>query len=416
MNSFNKIIKYSVYFFLLTGFVLIQLNDTYAQNKRNADDRFKEARELAFSGNRKAAIDSCESILLDHPDYYDLRVFMARVMAWDKRYDESITNLQQVLEKKRNNKEAINTLIDVYMWSGNPVMALQYTNYGLSFYQSEPDFMIKKAKLLQKLDKDEEAADVLARLLDLYPTHKEGLTLERNLSDQALLNKVYLYYRSDLFPTDSPWHLVYIEFARKFSFGTIIGRVNYANRFNKGGVQIESDGYINIRQGTYVYLNAGYSGVTIFPKLRLSIEPYQMLPYAFELSAGLKYLEFTSTTVRIYTGSLGKYLGNYWLSYRFYLTPKPDKTSFTSAVYIRKYFSDTDNYVTLRLGVGLVSYSEIADEQFSGVSSKGAGVDFQFNLSRLTFLRGEVNFGNHEYYKGKYRNRYGIKLGVQQRF
>jgi len=64
----------------------------------------------------------------------------------------------------------------------------------------------------------------------------------------------------------------------------------------------------------------------------------------------------------------------------------------------------------------LVSYSEIEDEQFSGISSKGAAFEFQFGLSDLTYIRGEINYGNHEFYKGKYRNRYGFKLGFQQRF
>lgn len=411
----NSVQIYYLLFFTLSILIFVQGND-YGQNKVNVDDRFKEARELAFSGNRSASIDSCKSILKDYPHYLDVKVFMARVMAWEKNYDEAIENLHQVIDEKRDHKEAINTLIDVYYWSGNYGLALKFADYGLSFYSSYPDFLIKKAKMLEKLERPDESAKVLNQLLDIYPTHKEGLALEESLANLAILNKLTLFYRSDLFPTSAPWHLLYLEYSRKFMFGTIIGRLNYANRFNKSGVQIEGDGYINIRQGTYVYLNAGYSGVSIFPKIRLGIEPYQMLPYSFEVSLGLKYLDFNTSVARIFTGSFGKYIGNYWISYRFYLTPKSDKTSFSSAIYLRRYFSDTDNYVTLRLGLGVVSYSDFTDEQFSGVSSKGAGVEFQFSLAKLTFVRGEVNYGNHEFYKGKYRDRYGIKLGIQRRF
>ncbi len=416
MKLFNYISKLAAHLLFVAGFVFILSSGTPAQKKRDVDERFKEARELAFEGERQAAIDSLQSILVDYPNYYDVRVFMARVMAWDKNYDESISNLLQVIDQKRNHKEAINTLIDVYTWSGNYELALKYANYGLSFHSSYQDFMLKKAKLLYKLERPEEAAEVITQLLSIYPTNEEGLALEQDLSDAAILNKVYLYYRVDASPSTTPWQLIYTEYYRKFPFGTIIGRLNYANRFNKSGIQLETDGYINIRRGTYVYLNAGYSNASIFPKIRLSAEPYQMLPYAFEISLGIKYLEFTSSTVRIYTGSLGKYIGNFWISYRFYLTPKPEKTNFTSAIYIRKYFSDTDNYITLRLGVGLATYNEIADEQFSGISSKGAGLEYQFNVSRLTYIKGEVIYANHEYYKGKYRDRYGFKIGIQQRF
>lgn len=416
MKLHNKISNKAINVLIIAVFIIVYSDNAFSQKKRDADERFKEARELAFDGYRSAAIDSSESILIGHPNYYDVRVFMARVLAWDKNYDESIKNLQIVLEEKRDHREAINTLIDVYSWSGNYDFALKYADYGLTFYSSYADFLIKKAKALQHLEQPEEAALVIRQLLNLYPSNTEGLKLESLLSDAALLNEIKVYYRTDLFDSESPWHLSYMEYARRVNFGTLILRMNYANRFNKGGFQIESDGYINIRSGTYSYVNAGYSGSSIFPKIRLGIEPYQMLPYAFEISLGLRYLEFNSSVVRIFTGSVGKYLGNFWISYRFYLTPKPERTGFTSALYIRRYFSNVDNFITLRLGVGLVSYSEIEDEQFSGISSKGAAFEFQFGLSDLTYIRGEINYGNHEFYKGRYRNRYGFKLGFQQRF
>ena len=387
-----------------------------AQEKRDADERFKEAGELAFSGERLAAIDSCKSILVDHPGYRDVRVFMARVTAWNKNFDESLENLRLVLSEKESDREALNSIIDVYIWSGNPEAALQYTDLALSYHSSYPDFLIKKSKLLHRLERPDEAAEVVSRLLNLYPSNTEGLELEQILADAALLNEITLYYKTDLFPSTSPWHLAYLEYSYKFRFGSLILRANYGNRFKKSGFQIESDGYISIRDGSYAYVNAGYSGASIFPKWRFGIEPYQMLPYAFELSLGLRYMEFSGSTVRIWTGSLGKYLGNYWISYRFYLTPKPERTSFSSAFYLRRYLSDTDNYLTLRIGVGLVSYSEIDDQQYSGVSSKGAAFDFQLSLTNLTFLKGEIDYGNYEYYKGKFRNSYGFKIGVQQRF
>ncbi len=46
-----------------------------------------------------------------------------------------------------------------------------------------------------------------------------------------------------MFPDTAPWHLTYLEYSRKLKFGTIIARLNYANRFKKNGLQLETDGY-----------------------------------------------------------------------------------------------------------------------------------------------------------------------------
>ncbi len=43
---------------LLICFLILLSGQMIAQQKRGADERFKEARELAFSGDRSAAIDS----------------------------------------------------------------------------------------------------------------------------------------------------------------------------------------------------------------------------------------------------------------------------------------------------------------------------------------------------------------------
>ena len=412
MIILNKIYSCS---FLLGFFILLSIPQ-FAQTKKSADDRFKEARELAFAGNRLAAIDSLESILVEDPDYSDVRVFMARVLAWNKQYDSSIKNLQIVLEKNNRKRSALITLIDVYTWIGEYETALEYCNKALDYYAPYPELLIKKAKLLKDLKRDDEAATVISQLLDLFPSNSEALSLESSLSDVAILNKATVQYGIDLFSVASPWHLAYGEYSRKVNFGTLIFRLSYGHRFSKSGVQIESDGYINIRSGTYVYANVGYSGSSIFPTFRFGIEPYQNLPSGFEVSLGLRYLDFTTSNATIFTGSLGKYISNFWLAYRFYYNSNSDRSSFSSILYIRRYLRDTDNYLTLRLGLGVVSYSEIENEQFSGLNSRGATLDFQLSIIPLLYFKGEITYANNEYYKGSYRNIYGFEVGIQKRF
>ena len=412
MKIFNKTFGFAI---ILSFFILLS-HATIAQSKRSIDDRFKEARELAFSGKRLAAIDSLESILVDDPDYSDVRVFMARVMAWNKQYDESISQLHIVLADNKRKRSALTTMIDVYTWSDNYEKALQYCNTALNYYAPYPELMLKKSKLLRDMGRREEAATVISQMRDLFPSNQEAMSMERSLSDVALLNKATLKYSIDLFPSTSPWHLVYGEYSRKVKFGTLIFRMGYGYRFNKSGVAIEADGYINIRSGTYVYTNFGFSGSSIFPRYRIGFEPFQSLPYGFEVSLGLRYLNFSSSDVTIWTGSLGKYISNFWLAYRFYYSAKTERSSFSSTIYIRRYLTDTDNHLTLRLGLGLVSYEAVEDEEFSGFNSRGAALEFQLAIIPLLYFKGEIQFANYEYYKGRFRNRYGFEVGIQKRF
>jgi YaiO family outer membrane protein len=192
--------------------------------------------------------------------------------------------------------------------------------------------------------------------------------------------------------------------------------LGYGYRFDQGAVAMEANGYINIRSGTYVHASFLFSGAKLFPRYAIGVEPYQSLPYGFEISLGGRYMDWSSSSLIIWTGSLGKYLSNFWLAYRFYYSSKTERSSFSSALYIRRYLSDTDNYLTLRLGLGLTNYDAIEDEEFSGFNSKGAALEVQLGIIPLLYFKTELLYSNYEYYKGKFRDRYGFEIGIEKRF
>ncbi|MCZ6701668.1 MAG: tetratricopeptide repeat protein, partial [Ignavibacteria bacterium] len=208
-NNVNKttISNCSIELALLISFLILLPGQMIAQQKRGADERFKEARELAFSGDRSAAIDSCKSLLIDHPNYTDVRVFMARVMIWEKNYDESIKDLKLVLREKRKHIQAYNTIIDAYRWSGDLENALHYNDIALGYHDEYEDFYIKKAKILLQLDRPDISAVMIWRLLKLYPGSVEGNIMKQSISGIAIFNKVKLQYRINTFPDTAPWHL-----------------------------------------------------------------------------------------------------------------------------------------------------------------------------------------------------------------
>ncbi|HYC83670.1 MAG TPA: YaiO family outer membrane beta-barrel protein, partial [Chryseosolibacter sp.] len=61
---------------------------------------------------------------------------------------------------------------------------------------------------------------------------------------------------------------------------------------------------------------------------------------------------FNDVNVLIYTGSLGWYVKNYWVSLRPYVTSDPISTNGSATVFIRRYFRNPENFVGLIGGFG----------------------------------------------------------------
>lgn len=151
-----------------------------------------------------------------------------------------------------------------------------------------------------------------------------------------------------------PWHLASFDLSKKLKWGTVIGRINYANRnftsISKSGPQFEIDLYPKITKGFYAYVNGGYSSSSVFPKYRFGGELYKSLPSGFEISAGARYLDFSTAKVLIYTGNLGKYYKNYLFSLRPFVTSKTSGIDISGILLIRKYQNNPRNYISLLLG------------------------------------------------------------------
>lgn len=148
------------------------------------------------------------------------------------------------------------------------------------------------------------------------------------------------------------WRTLALSASSRNARGSIIGRVNLADRFNTSGSQVEVDAYPRLADGKYLYLNAGVSGSSIFPGQRFGAEYYTNLPDAFEASAGVRVLWFDRTPVTLWTATLGKYTGNYWISLRPFVHQTATGTSSSASLSIRRYGEDADHFVGLRVGAG----------------------------------------------------------------
>jgi YaiO family outer membrane protein len=142
------------------------------------------------------------------------------------------------------------------------------------------------------------------------------------------------------------WQQAALSLGRGGTHGTLIGRVNVADRFDTYGAQYELDAYPTLGKGRYAYLNVGFSDATIFPEKRYGAEFFTTLPSAYEASLGLRNMRFPNEQVTLFTGSLGRYTGNWWLSLRPYGRRKADDSfSMTGSLTARRYYAGADTYI-----------------------------------------------------------------------
>jgi YaiO family outer membrane protein len=347
----------------LTSSAQIKASDTLVivTDTTDLDALFKKARELSFNDNYAQARRICLKILEKKPNYYDVRTFLARTYTWQKNYDMARTELSRVLIEKENDQEALSALFDVEFWTANYEVANDYLKIALSYYPNSEELLLKKAKLQMKLEDKGNAALTLRRILDFNPGNKEALQLMNSLEGKRLNNNFQTSYSVDEFAFGkNPQEFLSAQIGRNFTFGSLTMRINTANKFERRGFQYEVESYARFSKKIYANLFVGYAYDEIFPKEKYGAELYFKLPAGFEYSAGIRHQTFSESS-SFYTTSLGNYYKDYWFNFRAYINPKSDSTfqskslkntSLTMIVAARKYFSDGDNYLGIKLSRG----------------------------------------------------------------
>ena len=222
----------------------------------------------------------------------------------------------------------------------------------------------------------------------------------------------YAWFQGDL----DPWHLTAFSVGTKRAEGTLIGRINGARRFTTNGAQFEVEAYPVFGPKTYAYLNAGYSSASIFPEWRYGAELFQTLPRAMEASLGIRHLGFIGSPVTLFTGSVGRYTGNYWFSLRPFVRDKDNGLAASANLTARRYGQDADSYVGARIGFGSVP-SEVQEvSQLSRTNSVSGGLHGSRTVSTRTVFTWLFNFEREERASLASLNRWEIGTGVKLRY
>ncbi len=388
----------------------------------SSDEYFQMARKTAFEkDDYPAAINLCRQALLQSPGYTDIQIFLGRVYFWNKQTDSALIILKAALENKPAYEDASVAITDVEYFSDHYSGALYYCEQGLKYNPASKELMVRKAKCLAALDRYKEAWILTDSLLQTDPANEALRLLAARIRDNNSKNKIGISYDYTGFDKqfDNPWHLVSIDYSRQTKAGSFIGRINYANRHTKNGVQFEVDAYPRISKLFYAYANVGYSpDMPVFPKFRAGFSIYANLPKSFEADAGFRYLNFDNDTW-IYTASLGKYYKNFWFNGRTYLTPSGSRISQSYTITTRYYLKGADDYITFFIGQGISPDDRSQAIQLNNaykLQTKRIGGGYRFSVKKFNIFSLAASFENVEYLPKTKGNQVNISVGYQRRF
>lgn len=393
----------------------------------NPDEAFAMAKTMAFSGKREEGRQLALRILQKYPLYLEVGTFVGRTYAWEGDYAMARKTFAQVMASNTKTLDNYLAWMDAEQWADNEGNALEVAEKGLTYLKEDPSLLYRKARLLSRRGKMAEAKLLTQKILRRHPKHGEAYILLQELRSQLLDNDISAGFSYEEFSKYvPPARFAFLQASRTTRLGSVVARINYANRFGNVAVQPEVDLYPRLGTNLYAYLNAGFSGGSLFPGQRYGAEIFAGLPHSLEASAGLRHLSFgPQSKVTIYTGSLGYYTGNYWLSLRPYLTPDGARSSLSAAMTVRRYFKNPEHYFSVRIGAGFSpellntqTTSGNTSKDFYSLKSQSVNVGYQYPVTKKWTVNGNITIGRQQtlFAPGEYSNNMASALTLKYRY
>lgn len=388
---------------------------------QDSDQLFQEARKAAF--DRKdypEAIRLCRIALAKSPDYADIRVFLGRIYTWSDKTDSARAEFRYILQRQPEYEDAYVAIADLEYWNDRAQEALQYVDKGLGYHPQSEELLLRKARILGYMKQLTASAEYANKVLAINPGNAAARSLLNGIKDQVRKNKLDLSYDYTYFDKrfDQAWHMASLSYGRQTNYGSVIGRVNYANKFGESGVQGEVEAYPRFSNTFYSYVGFGYSNSDIFPKYRAGFSLYANLPKSFEAELGFRYLYFSSNTW-VYTASVGKYYRNFWFNFRTFLTPGEDNLSKSFHLTSRLYTAGADDYWTFGIGTGISpddQRNNINYEINTSLMSYKALLGWQKTFLKQNIIGLYGTWYYEEYRPDTYGNQVNLQVSLMRRF
>ncbi len=402
----------SIFLFLLVS------GTAYAQESFDPDVRYTEARKLIMDGKRHEGRNILFETLEKYPNYGDLLILVGRSYAWDGKYDSAAIYFERALISSPTYEDAYVAYIDNLFWAEQYERAEEVIELGLEKIGPQSNKLVfRKSRYSYYKEDYRTALRIANEIFEKTPKMEGLLSYIRNLQRLASINAIGATYDYDSFEGAlTPWNTYSVYGRTRTNLtGSLIARVTHSERFEGRGTQYEVDAFPSLGKNSYGYFNIGFSQAFFFPQVRFGGSVFWNLPKAFEIDAGYRYLKFSETT-HILTGSLGKYISNWWLNLRYNNIPGVSGSSSSFNFQSRYYFSGPEDFFSLQLSTGVSPDEENRDFQSQLLNSYRARLGYQHLWSPRWMGFGFVGYSRDEIRRGSFRNNLNISIGTEFRF
>lgn len=416
--NFIKIFFYSV-MLLATPSLLAQ--------KINTDSLLTEViKDINVRKNYPEAIKKAQMGIKAAPDYLDFHLFLGRAYQLTESIDSARYHYKTVVEKNPKYEDAYTFWAQLETNAKNYPEAMRVVDQAITQFPQEKSFYLRKLAIYELQKEDDKAYDYLKSMDKQFPNDtdiKQRLFLleRKNNNDRVGLNySITFFDRNGV----GPWNLGSAQYIRERKWGSLIGRVNYANRLSfktsiADGLQYEAESYFFTGKKAYSYAGVAYSDDIVFPKWRLGYSFYHNFNNGWEADLGMRYTKTADEDLTAAVVGVGKYLGSYWINLRTFLQNQNSKMYPAFTLTTRYYFDSRFDYATIMLGYGTSpdERSVLGQlEQRIAMDSYRIGAGY-YRVLWQNYLAGiQVNYNNQEYLPGRKQNETEINFSLQYRF
>lgn len=379
------------------------------------ENRFDEALAVAESLADASPRDTAVAAL-----YTDVRFAQAKFLLSKADTLAAMTSYSRILARYPADTLARRLLLNLQLTRRDYPAALATLDQGLPYYPQAQEMRLKRLAILQESGDRAGSYAYAKALYDDYPRTAGIDSLYHTLWEQTRRNRVGMTYTNTYFtPVDrKPWNVYSLFYMRQGTAGSLIGRVNYADRFDARGYQFELESY-PIHGKTYSYVDVAYSQAVVFPRWRLAYSWFTPLGKSYELEVGARYIN-SRTSFFTAVAAIARSFNRYWINLKTFATPYDNKIANSYALTGRYYLnSRPEDYFTLIAGYGfspddrarnfeIVNRLNLESVRFTG----GYQQTFRYRHIAGIFL----TWNRQEYVPGRKRNELEGSLSYQFKF
>ncbi|MGM0636000.1 MAG: YaiO family outer membrane beta-barrel protein [Bacteroidota bacterium] len=414
--------------YIITLAFLALLSFKSAAQQVNLDSLLYQSIDLLKEKEYQQVIENSKFALEKAPEYLDFNLILGRAYEMQNQPEKARENYKIIIDENPDYKDAFTYLVNLELKEENYEDALTAVNKAIAAHPEEINFYYKQLSIYNELDEHQQEYELIQFILENFDEENDDLNRRlRTLELRFNFNIAGISYSLTGFDRDGvgPWHLTGLQYIRQRKWGSLIGRVNYANRLSNGstisdGVQYELESYFFTSNQSYAYVGGAYSNNRVFPTWRFGASYFQYLGSGWEVDLGARYNRVFDGK-EFYTGALGvsKYFGNFWMYLRSFMQEHQSKY-YPAFTLTNRYFINTRfDYFTFILGYGTSPDERATLGQFENrvaTESYRATIGY-FRMFNNTYLIGVQGGYNHqEFLPDRFQNEFELFLSFQYKF